>query len=75
MGHKTDMFYVVLLIAAAVVAFAGRIMWQGLQLAPQPTLTEDVRRARGRLRMATRRIRHSDRSADWDLTEVLPSRG
>jgi hypothetical protein len=69
------MFYVVLLIAVAIVAFAGRVMWHGLQTAPRPAMTDDVRRARHRLQTAVRRMRRSDRSAGWDFGNVSPNRG
>jgi len=69
------MFYVVLLIAVTIVAFAARLMWHGLQTAPAPAMTDDVRRARGRFFAAARRLRRSDRSARWDFGDVLPNRG
>lgn len=69
------MFYLVLLIAVTIVAFAGRVMWQGLQAAPRVAMTDDVRRARHRVAGAMRRLGHSDRSARWDFGDVLANRG
>jgi hypothetical protein len=68
------MFYVVLLIAAAVVGFAGLLMWQSLQASPRVSMTDDVRHARRRVRASMHRLRRSDRSAGWDFGTAAPGR-
>lgn len=74
-GDKPDMFYVVLLIAAAIVGYAGILMWHGLQAAPQPSLTAEVRHARRRLAAGVHRLKRSDRSAGWNFGNATPGHG